>query len=197
MEKICIVKLRKELTNPIDVNPECRQGPHTGSEALFNGLSLANTGAFPKPEAHTGSPENQDGTRAMEAAVSLPLTRDQVRSLQANTHMASFMSTASAERIAALSHRDEPVVIMLELPALPPVRLLKVEEVTRMLRISKSYLNKIISQGYLKSYRLGQHGRLRRIMLEDVLSYLEDSRELADIKQQASAATSTSYPEIV
>jgi excisionase family DNA binding protein len=193
MEKICIVKLRKKLTNPIDVDPECGQGPHAGSGALLKGLSLANTGAFPNPEAHAGSSEDPDRVHAADGTVSLPLTRDQVRSLQANPHMASFMSTASAERIEAFGRRDEAVVIMLELPALPPIRLLKVEEVTRMLRVSRSYLNKIISQGYLKSYRLGQHGQLRRIMLEDVLAYLENSREFTDIRQQASAATSSSY----
>jgi excisionase family DNA binding protein len=197
MEKICIVKLRKKLMNPIDVDPECRQGTHTGSGALLKGLSMANAGALPKPGAHVGSSMGSDRIHTADEAVSLPLTRDQVRSLQANPHMASLMSTASTERIEAFSRRNEAVVIMLELPALPPVQLLKMKEVTRMLRVSKSYLNKIISRGYLRSYRLGQGGRLRRVMLEDVLSYLENSREFADIRQDASAAKSSSSNVIV
>ncbi len=192
MEKICIVKLRKKLTNPIDVDPEYGQGPNAGSGALLKGVSLADIDALPKPEAPAGCSEDPGKMHAADGTVSLPLTRDQIRSLQANPRMASLMGTASAGRIEAFSSRDEAVVVMLELPAQPPVRLLKVEEVTRMLRVSKGYLNKIISQGELRSYRFGRHGRLRRIMLEDVLSYLEDNREFADIRQQASAAESSS-----
>lgn len=192
MEKICIVKLRKKLTNPTDVDPEYGQGPNAGSGTLLKGVSLADIDALPKPEAPAGSSEDPGKMLAADGTVSLPLTRDQIRSLQANPRMASLMGTASAGRIEAFSSRDEAVVVMLELPAQPPVRLLKVEEVTRMLRVSKGYLNKIISQGELRSYRFGRHGRLRRIMLEDVLSYLEDNREFADIRHQASAAESSS-----
>lgn len=195
MEKICIVKLRKKLTHPIDVEPEREQGPHAGSSALPNGLVLANTDAFPKLEAHTGSSEDPDKMCAADGTVSLPLTRDQIRTLQTNPRMASLMGTSPAGRIEALSSRDEAVVIMLELPAQAPVRLLKIEEVTRMLRVSKGYLNKLISQGDLRSYRFGRHGRLRRIMLEDVLSYLEDNREFADIEQQDSSANGSSPEE--
>ncbi len=192
MEKICIVKLRKKLTNPIDVDPECGQGPNAGSGPLMKGLSLANTNTLPKPEAYAGSSDDPDSIHAVDETVSLLLTRDQIRSLQTNPRMASLMGTASAGRIEAFSSRDEAVVVMLELPALSPVRLLKVDEVTRMLRVSKGYLYKIIKQGELRSYRFGRHGRLQRIMLEDVLSYLEDNREFADIRQQASAAESSS-----
>lgn len=192
MEKICIVKLRKKLTNPIDVDPECGQGTNAGPGPLLKGLSLANTDALPKPEDPAGNLEDQDDRHAADGTVSLSLTKEQVRLLQDNPRVASLMGTASAGRIEALSRRDKAVVIMLELPALPPVRLLKVKEVTRMLRVSKGYLNKIIRQGDLRSYRFGRHGRLRRIMLEDVLSYLEDNREFSDIRQQVSAAKSSS-----
>jgi excisionase family DNA binding protein len=65
------------------------------------------------------------------------------------------------------------------------VRLLKTEEVVHMLRISKGYLRKIIRQGELKSYKLG---RLRRVMFDDVLSYLEGSQSETgtSIRQQTS-----------
>ena len=82
-----------------------------------------------------------------------------------------------------MQHRDEPIVIKFEFESIPPVRLLKVEEVMQMLRISKSSLNKMIREGMLKSYRFG---RLRRIMLADILSYLEDHQAVTVTQPQAS-----------
>jgi excisionase family DNA binding protein len=65
----------------------------------------------------------------------------------------------------------------------PAVRLLKMREVIEMLRISKGYLRKIVRRGELKSYKIG---RLRRIKFDDILSYLEDSQEVAAAGQRVS-----------
>jgi excisionase family DNA binding protein len=71
-----------------------------------------------------------------------------------------------------LKYRDDPITIKFEFEPLAPVRLLMSEEVEQMLRISNGYLKTIVKDGKLKSYKIGKG---RRYMLEDVLSYLQES----------------------
>ena len=111
------------------------------------------------------------------------LTQQQTRALQSNPYIGSFLSVKSAEGCEAIKHRDQTIVVKFEFGSIPSLRLLKVEEVIQMLRISRSYLNKLVRQGKLKSYKLG---RLRRLILDDILSYLEGSRELTHMRQQDS-----------
>jgi excisionase family DNA binding protein len=143
------------------------------------GLSLSGSAPH-RPETDAGGAGSPASREPAGRVISLPLTEDQVGTLQANSYTASLLGSASSATGEAGAPGSNAVVIRIELPTLPPLRLLKVEEVTRMLRVSRSYLNRIIRQGYLRSYRLGPCGRLRRILLEDVLAYLEDSRELPD-----------------
>ncbi len=49
------------------------------------------------------------------------------------------------------------------------------KEVCKMLEISRSFLRKMVRTGQIDSYKIG---RLRRFLLEDVLHYLSNSREL-------------------
>jgi excisionase family DNA binding protein len=110
--------------------------------------------------------------------VSLQLTGDQIQVLRDNPCAAALLESPASTVDEASRRRREGVIIHLELPATPPLRLLKTDEVLSMLRISKSCLRRIIRQGRLRSYRLGQNRRLRRIPLEDVLTYLEEGREM-------------------
>jgi excisionase family DNA binding protein len=173
MDKICIVKLRKELTNTVSADSDYRQVHPAVADSPGNGHSLSDARDRCRPDMTTVSSGNPDGTDAADRAVSLSLTPEQVRALQLHPCMASLRDSASAQTIAAFRCGDEALVIKLELPAMPPLRLLKPEEVTQMLRISRSCLNRMLRKGQLKNYKFG---RLRRIMLDDILSYLEAHR---------------------
>jgi excisionase family DNA binding protein len=144
MEKICIVKLRKNF------------GTRLAQEAQ---------------EREETADDNRD---AAARRVALTLTTDQTRILQSDPHMASLLYEKSLNVSGKVGHCQAELTIQLELPPLPPVRLLKLGEVTRMLRISRSSLQRILHEGELHSYKLG---RLRRVMLDDVLSYLESHQE--------------------
>lgn len=168
MEKICIAKLRKRMTYAGHTPGEFGSGNLAGGERRPMGCS---------PAASSGSGSADSGAAHTEdRTVSLLLTQEQMDKLWSNRHLASSFRGMQTDGAAALPDRDEPVVIKFQFEPMPPVRLLKVEEVTEMLRISRSSLNKIVKEGELKSYKFG---RLRRIMLGDVLSYLEDHREVA------------------
>jgi excisionase family DNA binding protein len=185
MDKICIVKLRKKMTNLATLDQECGQGNRVGEGQTVPGSSF--------PGAENRGPRGvqdrngmTDGEKdAADRTVSLMLTPEQMRALQSNPNLTSFLNGEPAKGFAAATHRDERIVFQFAFEPAPPVRLLKMEEVVHMLRISKGYLTKIIRQGELKSYKLG---RLRRIMFDDVLSYLEGSQEFTNIRQRTSKA---------
>lgn len=176
MEKICIAKLRRDMAYPGHPDEGYGRENRTGEEQRSTGCSLT---------AYDGSGSAGRGPDAADKTVSLLLTQEQMSTLRSNRHLASSLSAEHAEGFAAMQNRNEPIVIKFEFGPEPPVRLLKVEEVIQMLRISKSHLNRIVRQGQLKSYRFG---RLRRIMLADILSYIEDHREVTVSRPEASAS---------
>jgi excisionase family DNA binding protein len=185
MDKICIVKLRKKMPNPANLQDGRWQEANTGVAGTVPGLSFSVAEKHETPKAHDHSGATDGKTDAIDRAISLKLTQEQMQSLQANPTLVPFLNGAASKGFEVTKDRDGAIVFKFEFESTLPVRLLKVEEVTQMLRISKGYLTKIIRQGELKSYRFG---RLRRILLNDVLSYLEGSRELADARQEESKA---------
>ncbi len=174
MEKICIARLRKSMTYPGHPDEVLGYENRAGEERRSTGCSVA---------AFDGSGSADSGKAvAEERTVSLLLTQEQMDKLWSNRRLASSLMGVRTKGFAAIPERDESLVIRFAFEPLPSVRMLKVEEVTEMLRISKSSLNKIVKEGELKSYKFG---RLRRIMLGDVLSYLEDHREVTAKGSQA------------
>jgi excisionase family DNA binding protein len=54
------------------------------------------------------------------------------------------------------------------------VRMLSPKDVCVMLKISRRFLSKLVSSGKIESYKLG---RLRRFLLDDILTYLGEHKE--------------------
>jgi len=184
MDKICIVKLRKNMTNPV------APGQGGGSaDRPGEGQTLLGTSVFAAENYASGGMQDRKGVagrseNAADGMVSLMLTPDQLQLLRSNANLGSLFNGTSAKGLAAVRQSGETIVLQFTYEP-PPVRLLKVEEVVQMLRISRGYLRKIIRAGELKSYKLG---RLRRIKFDDLLSYLEGSREFVNVGPRSSAA---------
>ena len=178
MEKICIVKLRKHLTNHMEDLHLHRQGERMDERGLFTAPpALSPEVRFPQAvHEHERTPDSNSDVAGRR--VSLTLTRDQMRTLQFDPDTASLLYEKSQEVSGSVGHCEGEMTIQLELPSLPPLRLLKLDEVTRMLQVSRSCLHRIINEGKLKSYKIG---RLRRVMLDDVLSYLQSQQESPSI----------------
>jgi excisionase family DNA binding protein len=185
MDKICIVKLRKNMTDPVALGQKCGRGNREGERRPVSGSPPPAaedrdvSGVLDRSKTADGEKEAADGM------VSLLLTPEQMRVLQLNTNLSWYFNGAAAKGLAAVTLLDETIVLKVAFEPPPPVRLLKVEEVVHMLRVSRGYLTKIIRRGELKSYKLG---RLRRIKFDDVLSYLEGTQEFTNFRQRASIA---------
>ena len=104
------------------------------------------------------------------------------------------LAAGPTERLPTLRPGDEKLIIQLQFESVTPTRLLKIEEVVQMLRIGKGSIGKLIKQDRLKCYRFG---RLRRILLDDVLAYLEASRERTGTPAQPeSHREETAFPGV-
>ena len=181
MDKICIVKLRKRMTNPAMLGHECGQGNWEGKGEAVPGPSVPAAEDRGMSRVHDRMEMSERGKDTADRTVSLMLTPEQMRILQSNPNLLPVFNGAAAKGFATATHTEETIVFKFTFEPTPPVHLLKMGEVVHMLNISKSYLRKIIRQGTLKSYKIG---RLRRIMFDDVLSYLEGSQEFTNLRQQ-------------
>ncbi len=229
MEKICLVKLRKKIINPILSQGEqgiVSQGSNQGIPRQFMSSyakhDIINSGGCDSQRKEWGTPQqfipsfakndvinnaasDNEGIELGESrqfiapftdndimpqktaqvvtfadnknavpgeTVSLKLTQDQIKTIRSNSSLMSVFNGELTGGAAELNYRDEPITIKFEFEPLAPVRLLMSEEVIQMLRISNGYLKTIVRDGKLKSYKIGKG---RRYMLEDVLSYLQES----------------------
>jgi len=229
MEKICLVKLRKKMINPLlsqgeqgvvsqgsnQLRPRQFMTSYAKNDIMNNGASESSEkereiphqfiSSFTKDDViKNATPDNEgielggarqfiapcadndmvpqrtaevitlaDNQKAVPGeTVSLTLTQEQIKTIRSSSPLLSVFNGELAGGSAELQYRDEPVTIKFALEQLAPVRLLMSEEVVQMLRISNGFLKTIVRDGRLKSYKVGKG---RRYMLEDVLSYLEDS----------------------
>jgi excisionase family DNA binding protein len=178
MEKICIVKLRRKMANPVHIKEERVRENHTTEGGILKALAPPLSGNRNIRAVHDGS-----GTAESNAAgtVSVTLTPEQMRTLRSNPCLASSLNGGPAEGFETGRDPGKTIVVKFEFAPISPLRLLKVKDVIHMLQMSRGYLNRVIKQGALRSYRFG---RLRRIMLDDVLSYLEANREFPGMQQR-------------
>jgi len=179
MDKICIVKLRKKIGKTAKAERDVESGSLEGAveketkPALpppTSGRSIPRSGA-------AGSEEREQEGDLTGNGISLTLTPEQARALRSNRKLMPLLSGDYAQEAKGTDSRGEPIVFRFEFGNIAPAKLLKPEEVLKMLRISKSFLNGLVRKGRLKSYRIG---RLRRFMLDDVLDCLEDSGNSPD-----------------
>jgi excisionase family DNA binding protein len=167
MNKICIVKLRKRMGQAAE--PEQSFGSRACDAGIVNELPVLaceQTGIQPMQAERDCSEKNNTGRGKQ---VTLTLTEQQMRDLGSNPHVMSRLSGEFTAGPRTIERNGAPLVIQFQFAATMPLQMLKTGEVMQMLRISKNYLGKVVREGKLKSYKVG---KLRRFLLDDILSYL-------------------------
>jgi excisionase family DNA binding protein len=168
MDKICIVKLRKR--DPVIPVLGCGEDQWAVRRQRDHGVCAPSTDP---PDERLVQHASSDTECREDKRVSLTLTPEQGCMLQQNPYLHSFFD---GSRVCGSTRTDrQDGMVVLQLVFEPPfaLRLLKMGEVLQMLRVGKKTVVKLIREGQLKCYRVG---RLNRIRLDDVLSYLENSR---------------------
>jgi excisionase family DNA binding protein len=213
MEKICIVKRRREYTqtevklilpdNLIDTFPQ---------EAAASNIAIDTHPEFSdkKTEVKFILPDNLSDNLPSEVAISstainnhvefsdkkiveefmdksstiisITMTKEQSALLLQSEYIKELLSGAKSDpsldikinpdgRISLNYHFNDSLLL----------RMLSPNQVCQMLQISRSFLQKIINEKKLNSYKLG---RMRRFLLEDILEYLSSDTEVTQLNNE-------------
>ena len=116
------------------------------------------------------------------SVISITMTKEQSALLQQSEYIKVLLSGAKKDpsldikinpdgRISLNYHFNDSLIL----------RMLSPNQVCQMLQISRSFLQKIINEKKLNSYKLG---RMRRFLLEDILEYLSSDVEVAQLNNE-------------
>jgi len=202
MEKICIVKRRREYTQPEvkvtvaqpeiseTINPETVVSsvkiekniipPH--KKALDVIETIIPTVAVNKVEIEKNIEiadqkiveEFVDNTSSV---ISITMTKEQSDLLQQSEYIKELLSGNKSD--PALDIKVTPdgrISLNYRFNDSLMIRMLAPHQVCQMLQVSRSFLQKLIHENKLKSYKLG---RMRRFLLEDILEYLSNDADFA------------------
>lgn len=182
MDKICIVKLRKKMGQTVERGESFKS--HGCEASTANELPVLVSEQIRIQEVHDERYHSESNGAAMDRTVSLTLTEQQMHTLGSNPHFMSLLNGKITGGFETIEHQDKYLVIKFQFASMIPLRLLKSNEVVQMLRISKNYISKLVREGKLKSYKIG---KLRRFLINDILSYLHDNCDLADLPRNSMA----------
>ena len=170
MEKICIVKRRQQNTqNKFKVTMPNAQTININSAEAHNDISL-------NPKTLTEKNIVEEFNNESGHVISITMTNEQSTMLQSSEYIKDLLSGRMNDPSLFLSRSYDDRIIFNFCPhESPAVRMLRFDQVCQMLQISRSFLQKLVHQNILKSYKLG---RLRRFAMEDILDYLTSNEEL-------------------
>lgn len=178
MEKICIVKRRREQVQPeIKVTPA---PPANRTETILSKIAQSTTAADVQSQLSNKKivEEFMDDSSSV---ISIIMTKEQSALLQQSEYIKELLAGAkrdpsldikiNSEGQLALNFRYNESILL---------RMLCANQVCQMLQISKSFLQKLVNERKLNSYKLG---RMRRFLLEDILEYLSNDEEFDQFKK--------------
>lgn len=124
----------------------------------------------------------EEFTDKSSSVISITMTKEQSDLLKQSEYIKELLSGAKNDpsldikintdgRISLNYHFNDSMVL----------RMLSPNQVCQMLQISRSFLQKIINDKKLNSYKLG---RMRRFLLEDILEYLSSDAEITQLNNE-------------
>ncbi len=207
MEKICIVKRRREYTQPevkvTVTQPEISET--IAPEVVVSSVNIAKNVVFAEkkkpetiqtitPEVTVSSAETKNNIEIPDkkiveefidnssSVISITMTREQSELLQQSEYIKELLNgkksdpaldiTITPDGRLSLNYRFNDSLL---------IRMLAPNQVCQMLQVSRSFLQKLIHENKVKSYKLG---RMRRFLLEDILEYLSNDAEFAQLNNE-------------
>jgi excisionase family DNA binding protein len=216
MEKICIVKRRREYTQP-EVKVTVTQPEISETitpEIVVSSIAVKNNSEFPdkkiseaiiavtQPEISENiSPEAIASDLAIENNIEFPdqkiveefmdnsssvicitMTKEQSDLLQQSEYIKELLNgTKSDPSLDIKITPDGRLSLNYRFNDSLLLRMLAPNQVCQMLQVSRSFLQKLIHENKIKSYKLG---RMRRFLLEDILEYLSNDFEFDQLENK-------------
>ena len=174
MEKISIVRRRKECAFELGAERRLRMGPHSlhGQELIEIPSNMLNQDFKYMKETHNPEAPVPD----INDAISVNLTPEQYDLIKSNRYVKYFLNgDTTGVSLDIQKHTEGQIIFNFQFKKVDIVRMLKAKHVCQMLQISNSMLMNLIKSKKIRSYKIG---RLRRFLLQDVLDYLSRSEEI-------------------
>jgi excisionase family DNA binding protein len=171
MEKICIVKRRQQYTQE-EVKRTVQDSQNVTLPLEFEVSGTAVDNHHELPEKNIVEEFNDESGHI----ISIIMTNEQSSILQSSEHIRDLLNGRKSDHSLYLNRSpDGRIIFNFCLHESPTVHMLRFDQVCQILQISRSFLQKLVHEKTLKSYKLG---RLRRFALEDILDYLITNEEL-------------------
>jgi excisionase family DNA binding protein len=183
MEKICIVKRRQQYAQPIRLT-QLEQTDIVSPiiptivppEVVVSNVSIENNIEFPDKKIVEEFVDNSC------SVISITMTKEQSVLLQQSEYIKELLSgTKNDPSLDIKLNPDGKLSLNFRFNDSLLLRMLAPYQVCQMLQISRSFLQKLINEKKINSYKLG---RLRRFLLEDILEYLSNDKELDQFKKE-------------
>ena len=164
MEKICIVKRRQKYAQ-------------NEPGQIGNALNNSSTDFISKFPSNLVEEFNDYSGHT----VSITMTEEQSIMLNKCDYIRELLTQTRIDpALDAKINADGKIVLNFHFNNSMSLRMLRCDQVCQMLQISRSFLQKLIHENKLKSYKIGW---LRRFLLEDILDFLLNNKKLAQFKE--------------
>lgn len=171
MEKICIVKRRQQYA-PEEVKRTVQDSQNV---SLPLGIEVSGT-AVDDLREFPGRKAVEEFNDESGHIISIIMTNEQSSILQSSEYIRDLLCGRRNDPSLYLNRSpDGRIIFNFCFQESLTVHMLRLDQVCQMLQISRSFLQKLVHEKTLKSYKLG---RLRRFAMEDILNYLINNEEL-------------------
>lgn len=121
----------------------------------------------------------EEFTNKDSSVISITMTKEQSDLLKQSEYIKELLSGEKSDPSMDIKlHPDGRISLNYHFNDSMVLRMLSPNQVCQMLQISRSFLQKIINEKKLNSYKLG---RMRRFLLEDILEYLSNDMEVPQL----------------
>jgi excisionase family DNA binding protein len=202
MEKICIVKRRREYTQP-EVKVTVTQPEISETitpEVVVSSVTIEKNMVLPRgkiseisestvPEIAANSIETENNMKFpakkiveefidnSSSVISITMTKEQSALLQQSEYIKELLSGKKSDPSLDIKLTpDGRISLNYRFTDSLLLRMLAPNQVCQMLQVSRSFLQKLVHENKVKSYKLG---RMRRFLLEDILEYLSNDAEFS------------------
>ncbi|MCX5848222.1 MAG: helix-turn-helix domain-containing protein [Deltaproteobacteria bacterium] len=177
MEKICIVKRRREYAQP-----EVKLSFQNIHHDTFPPEVVASSISFDNHPELSNKKIVEEFIDNSSSVISITMTKEQSALLQQSEYIKDLLNgTKNDPSLDIKLNDDGQLALNFRFNDSLLLRMLSPNQVCQMLQISRSFLQKLINEKKMNSYKLG---RLRRFLLEDVLEYLSNGTEFNQFKNE-------------
>src|SRR5208337_3267352 len=201
MEKICIVRRRQQYAQPEVKLPQPEKSDTIPTKAVASSIAIDNRIEFPdkKPdkkieEEYVNSVDMQNQNEFPDkkiveefidnssSVISIIMTKEQSALLQQSEYIKDLLSgTKNDPSFDIKLNADGQLAINFRFNDSLLLRMLAPNQVCQMLQVSRSFLQKLVHEKKINSYKLG---RMRRFLLEDILEYLSNDAQFAQLNNE-------------